>query len=152
MLTILKPNHATTNAEITAFESARSVRLPVTYKNFLLMSNGGTPIDVVYPIDGLALNPFGDIQVFFGIKAAAPMPSLESVYDLYAGGVPHGIVPIADNGGGNYLCLDLRGSRERVVFWDKGHFWSTGTWREKDLYAVADSFDQFLTLLRPNPY
>ena len=54
---------------------------------------------------------------------------------------------------GDYVCLDLaRASRRRVAFWDKRHFWGTGEWREGDLYHVANSFEEFLASLRPNPY
>jgi hypothetical protein len=46
----------------------------------------------------------------------------------------------------------MRDGRERVVLWDHRPFWGTGEWRESDLYHVADSFEEFLASLRPNPY
>ena len=66
-------------------------------------------------------------------------------------GFPFGSVPIANQDLGSYICLDLRNGRQRVDFWDHRHFWSTGEWRERDLYHVADSFEEFLSLLRPKP-
>jgi SMI1 / KNR4 family (SUKH-1) len=135
---------------ILAFEKPRGVELAAAYKGFLLHSNGGVPLDnLTFPIIGMPLNPFGSIQLFFGISTATGHFSLEETYDLYVGGFPHGIVPIADNGGGDYVCLDLRNSTDRVTFWDKRHFWSTGEWRESDLYSVAPSFDAFLVSLKP---
>jgi hypothetical protein len=92
------------------------------------------------------------MQSFAGIGVREPTDELAYSYDLYVGGFPRGIVPIAGNGGGDYTCLDLRNGKERVAFWDKRHFWGTGEWRERDFYHVADSFAEFLGSLRPNPY
>jgi hypothetical protein len=93
-------------------------------------------------------NPTGCIQCFFGFKKKIDVDNLSSNYDLYVGGLPHGIVPIAGNGGGDYVCLDLRNNQERVAFWDKRHFWGTGEWRESDLYDIASSFEDFLSSLK----
>ncbi len=92
------------------------------------------------------------MQVFFGIGVREPTNELAYGYDLYAGGIPHEIVPIATDGMGNYVCLDLRKRAERVAFWDKRHYWGTGEWRESDLHDVASSFEEFLGSLRPNRY
>jgi cell wall assembly regulator SMI1 len=142
----------TTRQAIEDFESDRRITLPALYREFLLATNGGVPEKPAFPIEGMARNPIGIIQVFFGIGARWPTTELSYAYDLYTGGFPDGIVPIADNGEGSYVCLDLRKGRERVAFWDKRHFWATGEWRESDLYQVANSFAEFLASLRPNPY
>jgi len=143
-------NASTTLAAIEAFERERDLVLPATYKDFLLASNGGVPETPIFPIQGMELNPFGGVQVFFGIDAKFSTSDLAETYDLYAGGIPAHIVPIASNGMGDYICLDLRGGGEKVVFWDKRPFWGTGEWRESDLYHVADSFEEFLGSLRPD--
>jgi hypothetical protein len=96
----------------------------------------------------MELNPHASVQVFFGIDAASS--DLAENYDFHAGRIPAEIVTIASNGGGNYICLDLRGGGEKIVFWDHRPFWRTGEWRESDLYHVADSFEEFLGSLRPD--
>jgi hypothetical protein len=131
--------------DVEVFEVSIGIYLPQSYKAFLLTVNGGVPLhNLIFPIINMPLNDFGGIQLFFGLGKAADHFSLENTYGMYAGGIPHGIVPIADNGGGDYVCLDLRSGKDRVAFWDKRHFWGTGEWREEDLYAVAPSFDAFL--------
>jgi cell wall assembly regulator SMI1 len=145
-------NPPTTRAAIEDFERTRGLTLPRPFKEFLHATNGGSPKDPAFPIRGRTLNPIGIVQAFAGIGVKEPTNELAYAYDLYEGGFPHGIVPIASNGGGDYVCLDLRKGQERVAFWDKRHFWGTGEWREVDLYHVADSFDEFLASLRPNPY
>ena len=138
---------------IAAFERSRAITLPASYRAFLQATNGGVPKLSVFPVQGRPRAPLDNVQSFLGIGVPGiPTDELAYAYDLYIGGFPFGIVPIANQDEGNYVCLDLRGGNEKVVFWDKSHFWSTGEWREKDLYAVADSFDEFLALLRPNPY
>lgn len=143
---------STTISAIGLFERQRAIVLPEDYKRFLIETNGGIPVVSLFPVKGREYSPFDNVQAFLGIGVPIPTSELAYAYDLYAGGLPFGIVPIANQDEGNYVCLDLRGGKEKIVFWDKRHFWSTGEWREQDLYAVADSFDQFLTLLRPNPY
>jgi SMI1 / KNR4 family (SUKH-1) len=135
------------NKMINDFEKSRQIKLPDLYRNFLKTTNGGIPDRKKYPIVGMLDNPFGGIQCFFGFGKQIEVDLLEYNYDLYVGGFPHGIVPIAANGSGDYVCLDLRNGDDRVAFWDKRHFWGTGKWRESDLYHVADSFEDFLRSL-----
>ncbi|MBX9592500.1 MAG: SMI1/KNR4 family protein [Hyphomonadaceae bacterium] len=142
----------TTLAAIERFERDRGLTLPDLYRQFLLATNGGVPSNQTFSIGGMALNPTGSVQVFFGIGVRWPTTELAYAYDLYAGGLPEGVVPIAGDGSGNYVCLDLRQGADRVAFWDKRHFWGTGEWRESDLYHVANSFEEFIAALRPNPY
>jgi SMI1 / KNR4 family (SUKH-1) len=132
---------------ITEFEKSRNLFLPDLYKKFLKKTNGGIPDRKKYPIVGMDDNPFGSIQCFFGFRKQTEFDLLEYNYDLYVGGFPHGIVPIAANGCGDYVCLDLRNDKSRVSFWDKRHFWGTGEWRENDFYHVANSFEDFLRSL-----
>lgn len=150
-LKVTSANQPTTADAIGGFERSRGVSFPSAYKEFLLTSNGGVPEAALFPIEGMALNPNGVVQAFFGIDAEWPTSDLAKVHDLFANGIPAGIVPIAGNGMGDYVCLDLRNGRERIAFWDKRHFWSTGEWRETDLYHIANSFGEFLASLRPNP-
>ena len=145
-------NPPTTAVAIEDFERDRGLVLPRRYKDFLLATNGGIPETPAFPVEGMASTQVWVIQAFFGIGVREPTNELAYGYDLYAGGIPQEIVPIAADGMGNYVCLDLRKGADRVTFWDKRHFWSTGEWRESDLYHVANSFEEFLKSLRPNPY
>jgi SMI1 / KNR4 family (SUKH-1) len=139
----------TTDSIIDEFEKSRGIRLPNLYRTFLKETNGGIPDRRIYPITGMIDNPHGGIQCFFGFNKEIETDNIDSNYDFYAGRIPHEIVMIASNGGGDYVCLDLRSNRERVVFWDKRPFWGTGKWQESDLYQVADTFQDFLTVLKP---
>ena len=149
---IVDGNRQTTSSEIESFQRKRHLQLPQTYLQFLLATNGGVPHVTVFPITGMPLNPTGSVQTFLGIGCREPTDDLAYAYDLYAAGFPHGIVPIAHSGSGDLICLDLRRDSNRVAYWDKAHFWSTGEWRESDLYHIADSFEKFVAGLTPDPY
>ena len=137
-----------TDAIISAFENKNNIKLPDLYRQFLKQTNGGRPDRDKYPIVGLANNPFGGIQTFFGFNKLCDVDNLSNNYDFYSDKIPHGVLLIAGNGGGDYVCLDLRSGKERVVFWDNRHFWGTGEWREIDLYRIADNFAEFTRALR----
>ena len=142
----------TTPDAIRQFESERRLSLPAPYKKFLLSQNGGVPADPAFPLNGYPYGKIGIVQSFKGIGVEEPTDELSYGYDFYHGGIPDDLLPIAGDGGGSFVCLDLRDNTERIAFWDHRHFWSTGEWREQDLYHVANSFEEFLGLLRPNPY
>ncbi len=150
MLPAVKSSNPQTSFDaIEAFERDRGVSLPERYISFLLSTNGGIPESPVFPITGMADNPDGLVQVFYGINARISTSDLAKVYDQYKGGIPTEVVAIACTGFDDFICLDLRNDQERVVFWDKRHFWGTGEWRERDLFHIANSFDEFLMKLRP---
>jgi SMI1-KNR4 cell-wall len=150
--TTTESNSPTSRRAISEFERQYRVAFPRAYVGFLLATNGGRPENVVYPIEGLADNPLGDLHFFMGLAPRWEVFDLRRFLDMFADRIPTGVVPIAVNGGSDYVCLDLRSKGERVVFWDHAHFWSTGEWRESDLYFIAGSFEEFLKSLRPNPY
>ncbi len=144
----LRESNAPTSPDaITSTEKALRVTFPAAYRHFLLEHNGGRPNLTIFPIKGMANNPFGNINFFFGIDAALEVYDLTMTNLFYT--LPPGIILIAENGMADYICLDLRKGAERIVFWDHRHFWGTGEWREQDLYPVAPSFEVFLTMLRP---
>ena len=144
-------NLPTTETAIKDFAEARKLTLPLSYKEFLLQFNGGRPITPNFPVSGYPYDTSWNVRTMLGIGTVHETTELAYNFDLYEGGFPTGIIPIAIDGGINYVCLDLRKGTDRVAFWDKRHFWGTGEWRETDLYHVADSFDAFLKSLRPDP-
>lgn len=144
---------ATTLGAIEEFERSRNLILPPLYKKFLLFSNGGRPEAPLFPIRNMPLNPDGVIQLFYGIDPSDENYDLVRHYDFfYERGIPKSVIFIATTGTAEKIALDLRLSKEEVVLWNFRHHWGTGEWRESDLYHVADSFDEFLRSLRPNPY
>ena len=144
-------NRPTSASAISEFERSVSVRLPQLYRDFLLATNGGLPVEPNFSIVGMPLNPEGAVHAFLGIGARFASEDLVTTFRYVHGSAPRDIVPIGCTAGDDFICLDLRGGRNKVVFWDQSHYWGTGEWREQDVYAVTGSFEDFLSSLRPNP-
>jgi SMI1-KNR4 cell-wall len=141
----------TTDDAIDGVERKHSIQFPGIYRAFLLDTNGGQPLKSSFPIKNGPRGNMSNVQVFLGIGVKVPSSELEYPLDLFEGGLPKKVVPIATQDNGDYICFDLRNESQSISYWDHRHFWSTGEWRESDLYHVADTFQEFLGLLRPNP-
>ena len=151
-MTFVDHNQPTTSNAIDAFERERNLTLPRSYRQFLLTTNGGRPKDTNFPVRNFARAKTWDLTSLLGIGVTHPGNELSYAYDLYVGGFPRGIIPIANDDFGNYVCIDLRKGTDKISFWEKSHFWSTGEWQESDFYHVAATFDEFMASLRPSPY
>ena len=147
-LRIVEPNAPTTEEAILSFERRHGLKLPETYRRFLLRSNGGRPVPATFPIRGFPDNPNDDIQVFFGLGSDVRTDDLYAVLSDLNSLIPAGVLPIASTGGDDFVCLDLREKSAPVVFWDRRPFWGTDEWSEHDLYPVASDFEAFLQGLR----
>jgi len=147
-----KSNPPVNEQDVMAFAQRHSLELPKEYREFLVRYNGGRPMPSAFPIDGFPNNPIGDIQVFFGLNAVEEGDDLDVVLADDAGLIPVGILPIACTDGVDFVCLDLRSGKERVVYWDRVPFWGANVWNEEDLYFIAPDFDAFLRSLHKNPY
>jgi hypothetical protein len=141
----------TNDLAISDFEQRTGFALPKDYRAFLLHTNGGQPDLNAFPVmdyeDSVEI-----LNQFSGLGTAKPSSDIAEDHEFFAGRVPDGLIVIGHTDGGGHLCLDLRGGRQKVMFWDHRHFWSTGEWREKDLYHVADTFDELIAAMRRNPY
>lgn len=133
---------------LAAFEKAHGLDLPREFKDFILKYNGGRPVPALFPIHGLAENPVGKIQAFFGLDAVVRSENFDTLMAELAGTIPVGLLPIGCTEGDDFVCIDMRHKTDRIVFWDRRPFWGTNIWNEDDLYPVARSFSDLLANLR----
>jgi len=138
--------------DLRLLEAEIPVTLPQDYRQFLLEHNGGRPEPDSYPLQGLAKNPYGAIQLFFGIGNPVETSSILWNYRVMEGRIPPNLFPIACDNSGDLLCLSLYGDDAgSVVFWDyyAEHYPPT----YDNVYRVpgADSFSAFIELLQPYP-
>jgi hypothetical protein len=136
--------------DVRAIEAQAGIRLPDEYKTFLLRYNGGRPRPSAFPIQGLVNNPFGVIQVFFGIDDPVESCNLDWNIKTLGRRLPANLFPIACDDGGDIVCLSLSGDDVgSVLFWD--------CYDEPDepsyvnVYRIAESFPAFLAGLQPLP-
>ncbi len=120
--------------DIMHFQMGLAAVLPEDYREFLLRYNGGYP------------NPAGFrggdevINSFFGF--CQKHHCLLCNYYIHRTVLPNGIIPIANDPGGNLVCLVVsKPDRGKVLFWNHECGDSSG------LSLLADSFTSFLDSL-----
>jgi hypothetical protein len=88
-----------------------------------------------------------DVRTTFALDANADADQLDRVYDSIGDVLPPGILPFAQDWGGNFYCVVLSGpSAGAVVYWDHE--------RDEDdthVEPVAKSIEAFYSALVPDP-
>jgi cell wall assembly regulator SMI1 len=119
--------------EINELERIIKYRLPLDFKQFLLISNGASiNCHELYGIkNGIPNEDLFDNYIFETKEAGNPMPNY--------------YLPIYPDGMGNHNCLDLQslstdGEKCNVIFWQHDRFYSEDEQPDID----AGSFTQFL--------
>ncbi|MET0237357.1 MAG: SMI1/KNR4 family protein [Kibdelosporangium sp.] len=132
------------DAELDQLESDLGGRLPSVYRRFLKECGGiGLTGGAVFPSPG---TPGGRINAFYGLGGDSWWDVRARTFDTYAGRIPDETVPIGESEG-DLVLIGFDGGRRGQVF----------TWFHElaqspaDIHKVADSFEGFLTILRPNP-
>jgi SMI1-KNR4 cell-wall len=141
------PFGATSLEAIAQFEARWSLMLPFEYKQFLLKSNGGWPAPNVFMVPGWH-GQGSVLDTFYGIHEGRKTDQLDSNCKTYKDRVPGDLIPIADDAGGNTICLGWKGAREgKVYFWDhEDELDENGDFVQdyRNVYPVANSLQEFL--------
>jgi len=132
--------------ELVAVEGALGYKLPSDYRDFAKHFSGGSPNETDFEF------PDGEIEIFHA--------SVGEFFNLHDGDernlvrwlrrtefFPEHLIPVAGDGGGNYVCLDYRSAGvPTVVFWHAGRPGMTN-----NISFVASTFSDFVGLLHlPN--
>jgi hypothetical protein len=159
-----------TEEELAAIERSLGERLPEDFRDFL-RTYGDAMFEALTffrPVrsSSISSSPFGRSRIleggafshFYGSSAAKQ--SLAESITLYKGRMPDTIIPIGDEGGGNQICLGIKGDeRGKVYYWDHENTWSELRYREhfgkpmppefkfQNVYLVAESFEDFIRRL-----
>ena len=116
---------------LEAFERSLGTALPAPYRRHLSKHNGGY-------VDGarrLCL-----LHHVFGVHDGPAWAQFRDRAKAYGGLVPSRLLPIADDPGGNLICLSLSGpDRGAVYFWDH----ESGASPEQSLTLLAPNFPAF---------
>ena len=136
-----------TALQVTEVEGLVGAPLPADYLGFLSFSNGGAVEVDTFDVEAPGGRQEWNVDYFFHISSdTRAWDSVVSNYmHRWPGARRHrAILPIATDGGGNLLCLDLREGRDCVVLWVHDE----PSW---PFLHVADSFAEFIDSLRRNP-
>jgi hypothetical protein len=147
---LTKANRPITEAELAAVERSLDVRLPDSYRRFLLEHDGGEPEDNFFdPAEGAQVEA-GETGVDAFLSGAE---IIEKRTGLYRDRIPLYMLPVARAAGGDMICLSLRDEDFGAVYlWfheeeadpDEGE--EPG---DRNLYSMADDFDAMLERLKP---
>ncbi|WP_318010825.1 SMI1/KNR4 family protein [Bacillus sp. RAR_GA_16] len=133
--------------EIEQFEIRNRIKLTSKYKRFLLQFNGGYPRESLFDISDKhgksVLNVFNGIGDMYD--------NLEKVIDLYEFRLAKGFVPIANDLGGNVICLGTKEPHyEKIYFWDHEQEPEDAD-DMSNMYFLANDIDEFLSHLYEDP-
>ena len=146
---------STDDEQFKKVEEQIGVTLPADYASFLV-EYGGTTLDggdeyVAFPyLEEYPRGKIGLLNVFFGIIPGNGYDIVDN-YLAYKGRMPFNLLPIANDPGGNVICLAIYGEDEgKVYFWDheEEDVVDEGIEPSRDnLYLVAHSFEEFINSL-----
>lgn len=117
MLNWVLPQTPVSVLDLSRVESILKRSLPEDLRTWLLKHNGAIP----KPSElRLANGRMLDINSFISFSGNDKKENVFSLLDIYHDRLPAGLLPIAEDGIGNYVCLsyaeDIKAPR--VVFWD----------------------------------
>lgn len=128
---------------IKDFEEEYRVKFTKKYEEFLIYWNGGYPEPNLFMIS--SEQGTSVLNNFYGI---GEIPSnLGDYIDIYEFRLPEGFIPIANDPGGNVICL---GTKE--PYYDKIYFWDHEQESEdpddmSNVYFLANNINDFLNNL-----
>ncbi|GAB3939867.1 hypothetical protein GCM10028805_00780 [Spirosoma harenae] len=140
---------STSRDDIHNLEEKINSKLPADYESFLLTYNGGIPMKNRFLIN--SSQGFDSISVFFGLSFEKSHLNIDYLLDYYAERFPLGIIPVGEDPGGNYICLDANQGESygKVYFYDHeiDNEDAQGNPTRDNLFLVADSFTEYLKSL-----
>jgi len=138
--------------DVVRVEQQLGITLPDDYREFLLMHNGGHPEPKYFPIKDNPSDDHGILEWFYCIQEGEYY-DLRRQVQLLRGRIPPNLLPIADDPGGNLLCMSVAGPDQNTVyFWAHEEECEEGETPTYDnVYFVANSFSDLLGSLTHLP-
>lgn len=156
-VTLIDQGPKLTEQDIAKFEQRLGVSLPLEYRDFLLLNNGGylrpEGIFKIYSLLKIHINT-SVMTSFLSIKSGD-----ENSFDTYlmilSGRVPPAYFPIGHDGFGNVICIEHKGHNKGKLFWwnheeEEMNPKKKATYR--NIYFLANSFNEFISSLEEYKY
>jgi len=135
--------------QLHAFEMRLNLKLPSSYRKFILEVNGCKPEEnycTLPTMTGIGASA----RVFFGVDRR-DLLDLADAKTRWTGRLPDGYLPIAESSGGNLICLSTVQRDFGAVY-----LWDHELEAEEDeppsmesLHRIAPDFDEFYASLSP---
>ena len=144
-----------TQEDLEQLERQLNFRFPSDYKDFLSFYGLSSfeeyvyfPFEENYPKDDVGL-----LNVFFGVNSNDVYDIIKN-YDNYQRRISLDLLPIANDPGGNIICISVKNNIGAVYYWDHEDEIVVEKGEEIDnsnLYLIANSFDEFIKSLEIKP-
>lgn len=149
---LLKPAHPITENELSAVESELGISLPIDYRNFILVHNGGRPVPCVFDIEWPENHQLAEIWKTSEVSRFLSIYSEEKANFVkynkvnFIGRIPKSTIAIAYDPGGNLILLGVVGEYiGKVLFWVKDYEVEEGDIQNfGNVGIIANNFDGFL--------
>jgi hypothetical protein len=126
-------------ARIAQVERELGVTFPEDYKDCVQRCSGGSPAKDEFAFDDPDVGFMGGCVGILLSLAPDHDDSIVETYKLLAPFLPVGAIPISDDGGGDFVCLDYsKGGSPTIGYWHHGF---------PSLVPLAPTFSDFLDML-----
>lgn len=134
----------TTERNVFDFETRTGLRLPASYRKFLLTNNGGRPVPDTFKVLNWDASRTANVQTFYALgDRRSSAGDLLELYERFKHRIPVDLVPIGNTDSDDIICIScLRLTPGAVYLWD--HVGEHHPPTYENIYKVADSFEEFL--------
>ncbi|OJH33946.1 SMI1/KNR4 family protein [Cystobacter ferrugineus] len=134
----LEPASPVGDEEIAKVEKELEVIFPDDYRAFLRKSQGGMPAQTDFKLRD-PRKTTAAVGMFLSTAPGRDSDYIVSAAKILSDRLPPAVVPVAIGPGGDYVVLDLREARPRVLYW---HHERAG--EPAEFTFVSDSFAGFI--------
>lgn len=131
---------------VRQFEQRLGFSLPADYRIFLLENNGASVRNYAFYVDDLSQDVLMDI--FYGVTNKEEDLTLESWLAEYGDELQKKTLIIGTDQGGGMITYITAGEDSGVYYWDHAHFFPQSSQEEGNTYFLAESFTDFIRLLK----
>lgn len=132
------------DSRVEAVERSLAVRFPTDYRSCVKQCHGGRPAKREFDVHAAGLKFRSSLAVLLSFSEENSENILNTCKDL-EGQLPKGIVPFAEDGGGDYMCFDFRSNETAdnpgIIYWHRSGL------PENEFSFLANTFSEFLGIL-----
>jgi hypothetical protein len=131
------------SALLATFESRIGATLPNDYRDYLLTHNGGKPNPCSFKVG----RDSSRLHHVYGLHSGPAYCRLDRKYNMLRGRIPENTIPIADDPGGNKVCIVIHGTQKGQIYFWNHELESESTPTLDSLTSLSESFTQFCSEL-----
>jgi cell wall assembly regulator SMI1 len=133
---------------IDNLEHTLGIKFPPDFRQVIHRCHGGVPVersafDYEDPSIGKTGSGIGALMTLYPDDTGSILTTLRLL--AIDEQLPDKVIPFADDGGGDMMCLDYREDPDHP----KVVYWSHEEEKDKSIIPLADSFTEFLAMLEP---